>query len=78
MIALLRLLKSWDATGDKTICFSQCQSQPLVRVKQLTQTWTRDFGFGSRGNIVREERNPEPTVRWQDGQGVQGNRLGDV
>ena len=26
MVALLRLLKSWDATGDKTICFSQCES----------------------------------------------------
>lgn len=31
MVALLRLLKSWDATGDKTICFSQCQSEPLNR-----------------------------------------------
>jgi len=26
MVALLRLLKSWDATGDKTICFSQWTS----------------------------------------------------
>ena len=26
MVALLRLLKSWEATGDKTICFSQCRS----------------------------------------------------
>ncbi|KAF9649722.1 hypothetical protein BDM02DRAFT_3186073 [Thelephora ganbajun] len=26
MLALLRLLKSWDATGDKTICFSQWTS----------------------------------------------------
>lgn len=25
MVALLELLKSWDATGDKTIIFSQCQ-----------------------------------------------------
>ena len=29
MVALLRLLKSWDATGDKTICFSQCQFESL-------------------------------------------------
>jgi SNF2 family DNA or RNA helicase len=26
MVALLGLLKSWEATGDKTICFSQCRS----------------------------------------------------
>ena len=78
MLALLRLLKSWDATGDKTICFSQCWSQSRIRVIQLTQTWIRDFGFGSRGNVVREEWNPEPTVRRKDGQGIQGNRLGDV
>ena len=31
LLALLRLLKSWDATGDKTICFSQCQSESLSR-----------------------------------------------
>lgn len=29
MVALLRLLDSWDATGDKTICFSQCESESL-------------------------------------------------
>lgn len=29
MVKLLELLKSWDATGDKTICFSQCWSESL-------------------------------------------------
>jgi hypothetical protein len=26
MLALLRYLKEWDASGDKTICYSQCSS----------------------------------------------------
>ena len=38
MVALLKLLKSWDASGDKTICFSQCRSESHIRVKQLTKT----------------------------------------
>lgn len=62
MVALLKFLKSWDATGDKTICFSQCRSESRIRMKQLTEASTRDFGFGSCGNIVREAWDPEPTV----------------
>ena len=27
MLAMIRLLKSWETTGDKTICFSQCASR---------------------------------------------------
>jgi hypothetical protein len=29
MLALVDLLREWESTGDKTICFSQCKSEAL-------------------------------------------------
>ena len=32
MLALVELLREWESTGDKTICFSQCEQEECLCV----------------------------------------------
>lgn len=64
MLALIDLLQEWDDSGDKTIVYSQCQSdnQLPYSYPELTSFGPRDFDARPRRHSVLETWDPQPKV----------------
>ncbi len=65
MLALVRYLKEWETTGDKTIVYSQCTYSWLVTPfsRKLTLFYgDRDIDVGSRRDPVLEARDSKSSL----------------
>lgn len=66
MLALVNYLKEWDASGDKAICYSQCEftNQPRIVLGMCTDADDdRDLDAGPAGHRVGEGRRADSAVR---------------
>lgn len=62
MMALIELLKSWNATGDKCICYSQCALHILSYLIIWLTTAGRDINVGSGGKTLLPLWNSAPPI----------------
>lgn len=71
MLALVDYLKEWDSTGEKTICYSQCDLVPLFW-EVIPDHRYRDINARPHRDSVLTPRYSKSAVRWKNGQDIEG------
>jgi hypothetical protein len=78
MVHMIELLKQWDASGDKTIVYSQCESHMMIACGRVLTDHHRDVHAQPGRTIVLTSRHSVSPVHREDEPGSAGENTARV